>query len=219
LEDKINNLIIIKAILFFFCISGFIVSAEQRQAGINIYKWHDGKYYINNVLVYEQEKNEITPECENIEDSYPLAFFGKMITIMSEGSSMCKGVAHPTHFRSIHTYMAKEGRDNDIEMTLLDFFPKEQIMKALKSDSYLKTQYPDKGDIERHFNKNSLYTFAFHHMKGNQVAVRLFLRNDGSHDIYRKQIGFYLEVKGELLKLLKVASSNNLLMKGFETKN
>jgi len=58
-----------------------------------------------------------------------------------------------------------------------------------------------------------LTSFAFHHIKGDQVAVRVGLSH--SYEVCRgtfAQVGLYLTPQAELMKQLKAAQAAGLLM-------
>lgn len=202
-----------------------------KEVGWNTYKRVDGKYFINDVLVHQIPKN-ITPDVNALDEDkcwsenygFALAFFSNMVTLRTNGSEMCNGMAHPNHWASVNTYQVNNGKVK--EVTLSDLFSREDILEQLYKDSYLTEKYPvdTKKHIKRDFEKinhvceavdtSTLKSFTIHHIKGDQVAIRLFLKACGNGAVkMSKQIGFYLPAYGPLFEAINLSSENKLLMK------
>ena len=104
---------------------------------------------------------------------------------------------------------------------LTDFFPEEEIVAALLKDEYLKyyigNNHPktlkDLADIpcdEVSFSDIN-QCFAFHHIKGDQVAVRIGLPEASSGSGFYEELGIYLKIPPKLADFLKEADRIRLL--------
>ena len=142
---------------------------------------------------------------------------------------MCNSMAHPNHWVDVTTYrVGKKGQVKEI--ALIDLFQRDVILEQLYKDPYLIKKYSAdtlvdaKTHIKRDFEKrdgvcegvdiSTLNNFAIHHVKGDQVAIRLFLKTCANSSVnLTKQIGFYLPATGSLLEAIQLSSDKKFLMK------
>ena len=221
--------IIIAGLMIFF--SSFLYAElEFRNVGWNNYKWGDGKYFINDVLVYKKPVDVVPDESTAYEDKcwsengvYALAMFSNIVTLRTAGNETCSGMARPNHWADITSYRVENGAVKQVSLN--DLFPENVILEQLYQDSYLRKKYPEntRENIKKDFekvhevceavDKSTLNNFVIHYVNGEQVAVRLFLRTCGNAAVkLTKQIGFYLPAYGTLLEEIKLSSENKLLM-------
>lgn len=132
------------------------------------------------------------------------------------------GGAHPSYGKCFRTFNIVEGR----QASLLDYFSEEELFKALMGDTVVQNilkgthvqnlnellEQAD-GGCKYFFGKHVLENFAFHHINGNKVAVRIGL----SHgcEIERGnfgQLGLYLSIPATLKAELTEANRNKRLM-------
>ena len=112
------------------------------------------------------------------------------------------------------------------EISITDLFDESLVLKALLNDKIVKkslgnntplsleelTQVADGGCDMSFFDFP--YSFAFHHVKGNDVAIRIGLPH-GCEVMRGKftQIGIYLSIPVGASSLFKIADKNKTLMR------
>ncbi|HEX2090998.1 MAG TPA: hypothetical protein VHG28_01300 [Longimicrobiaceae bacterium] len=149
-------------------------------------------------------------------------------TILSYDLSMgwyCEGAAHPSGFRE---FRAVDVSRPGVEPTLTDWFPAEEVRRALLADDIVGRALGDAGvrtpparldelvkllagtstGCEYSFSEDLLSRFAFHHLENGRVAVRLGL----SHgcEVLRgrlTQIGILLPIPESLRGALASAAT------------
>lgn len=117
-------------------------------------------------------------------------------------------------------YVAVDLRHKDRRAVLTDYFPPEQIRQALLGDplvqraldgqkpatldALVKALYLKGGEADGHpygFDNDLLTRFAFHHVEGNQVAVRFGLSSNVGADRYAMtQLGIWLPIPPHMAK-------------------
>lgn len=124
------------------------------------------------------------------EGSYQvLSVVGPYVSLHQAGSGYCEGTAHPY---AVQTYRALDVRRADKPVKLTDLFPEKELLTAFLGDRVVKKalagQRPStlKGVVEAlagyssddcayGFSDDLLERFAFHHLEGDRVAVRVGL--------------------------------------------
>lgn len=124
-----------------------------------------------------------------------LSIVGPIMSIDSGDYSFCKGNAHPNTYEK---YAAVDFRHPEKAAQLSDYFEAPVLLKALLSDRLIQknikafnlstpktltdlvnglSKDPTLWACEYGFTKDMLSRFAFHHIEGNKVAVRIGLSN------------------------------------------
>jgi hypothetical protein len=120
-----------------------------------------------------------------------LSWVGPYLSFRQEDNWNCKGTAHPGAFSQFQTLDTRTKKP----VALTALFPDNQILKALLADSVvrkalasqaskktfassqelLNTLVENNSECEYAFDEDMLEHFAFHHIQGQQVAVRIGL--------------------------------------------
>ncbi|MCK5522309.1 MAG: LysM peptidoglycan-binding domain-containing protein [Thiomargarita sp.] len=156
--------------------------------------------------------------CEYERSFTLLSVVGSIASLEDAEYTFCQGAAHPsieTKFTAID--LAKSGQT----VKLTDFFAESDILNALLADGVINTALENAGaktpttltglyealewtnmmvkNCEYYLPENFLTRFAFHHLKGNQVAMRLHL-SPIAHVCQSTniQLGFYLPIPSTL---------------------
>jgi hypothetical protein len=138
-------------------------------------------------LKYHQD---MEATCEADDATQVLSVVGPIVSREDSYAGNCPGTAHPFASRTYSTFDLRTGKEADLR----DWFPEDAIRKALLGDRLVQkaldvdhpglptlttllvaldgTQSPD---CLYFFEKDMVKHFAFHHVKGNQVAVRIGL--------------------------------------------
>lgn len=132
------------------------------------------------------------------------------------------GGAHPSYGKCFRTFDIEQGA----EASLLDYFSEEDLFNALMSDKVVQNMLKGKrvtdltelfneadGGCKYFFGLHVLKNFAFHHINGDKVAVRIGL----SHgcEVERGnfgQLGLYLPIPASLKSDLLEARTQKRLM-------
>jgi hypothetical protein len=141
------------------------------------------------------------------EDSY--------VILSSIGPYVCLGVRSEEHipaelsYKRFIVYNAETGR----QTLLSDLFPDKSILNALLADEVVMSKLPSqqspsnlkklvdlaKGDCELSMGLNLISSFSFHHLKEDEVAVRIGLPNTcRGQQKQMTQLGIYLPIPKEL---------------------
>lgn len=138
-----------------------------------------------------------------------LSVVGALVSVHESESGYCEGAAHPY---AVQTFRALDMRRQAERAKLTDWFPKAEVYKALMGDRIVQKalggQKPktldallkaldgyQSDDCAYGFSDDLLTRFAFHHLKGKQVAVRLGLTH--GCEVNRgqlTQLGLYLPI-------------------------
>ena len=156
--------------------------------------------------------------CESERSFTLLSVVGSVASLEYAEITFCQGAAHPsieTKFTAID--LAKSAQT----VKLTDFFAESDILNALLADGVINTALENAGaktpttltglyealewtnmmvkDCEYYLPEKFLTRFAFHHLKGNQVAMRLHL-SPIAHACQSTniQLGFYLPIPNTL---------------------
>lgn len=149
-----------------------------------------------------------------------LSVVGDVVSYTITEGGFCGG-AHPFNSTSFNTIDLKTGKP--VELSAL--FEAKSIEDALNADKFVKElrakRDQDLDDCKYMVMEPDAKTraFAFHHVKGEEVAVRLGLSH--SVEVCRgefAQVGVYLKPKAELLKQLEQAKTAGLLMETLKPK-
>lgn len=142
-------------------------------------------------LRFLNELGPTKPGIESHEISWQLlSVVGPIVSFEQSGGGYIKGTAHPYAYREYH---AVDLRRKGLRARLTDYFPPEAIHQALMGDRLVQKALAGKprprtlegllkaldgyvsDDCTYAFSDDMLKSFAFHHLKGDQVAVRIGL--------------------------------------------
>ncbi len=176
--------------------------------------------------------------CEYEWGLIPLSWVGPYLSYRQENYWGCMKTAHPG---MLTEFQVKDLRAPSKAVSLNQLFPDSQILKALLADAVVikalqkapnKRKYNStsellaalnegNGECEYYFGKDMLTHFAFHHIAGQQVAVRIGL----SHGCEAArgnltQLGILLPIPPALKAPLQQAFNRKagFLMGDFETR-
>lgn len=139
--------------------------------------------------------------CEIVASYGIFSVVGSILSLFEGGDVYCEETAHPSHTsRYIAIDLKKPGGFTKKRVKLTDYFPEEAIYQALLADPRVRKalarreprlpQSPrslgelyasfkdmplDDGESSYELPKDFLTRFAFHHLEGDKVAVRLAL--------------------------------------------
>jgi hypothetical protein len=128
--------------------------------------------------------------CETERNFKVQSWVGPVLSLQQNNYWNCVATAHPGAYTVYQTLNLKTGKT----MSLTDIFSDRELLKALLADSIVKKYVPKNqakfassqalinylsekgtGECAYTFSEDSLSTFSLHHVKGNQVAVRIGL--------------------------------------------
>jgi hypothetical protein len=158
-----------------------------------------------------------------------LSVVGPIVSYERDAGGYCKGAAHPWADRGFLTLDTRTGKP----VRLTDLFPEKQVLAALLGDRLVQKGLTGKSrpqtlkaffeTLEDYSEENCIYgfqedmlqSFAFHHLKGDQVAVRIALKP--TCEVARgmlTQLGVYLPIPTTLASALREAAAkrHGLLM-------
>jgi len=170
-------------------------------------------------------------DCEYNRNFILLSVVGTIASLQDSEDFYCQGTPHPTietRFMSID--LAKAGR----KAKLTDLFAEADILKALLADSVIKSalkqakppqspttlkalhdtleliQMPIK-ECSYYLPADFLNQFAFHHVKDNQIAVRVKLQPLApACQTKDRQLGFYLPIPAKLQSTIEKAQAGQV---------
>jgi hypothetical protein len=181
-----------------------------------------------------------TGMCTNTTDTKELSSVGPYLSVKKDLDNFCPSAAHPSNSHDVNT--TRNGKP----VTLTDIFKSKDVFEALMNDRIVKDamksvgqnphnldefkavfsnygsiniyeERPDKEPVSAELNANALDHFAFHHLDGNKVAVRLKLDPSGEADRnIEDYLGILLPVPPELKQDFRAAESGK---KGFLMKD
>jgi hypothetical protein len=166
--------------------------------------------------------------CEGAFESTLVSAVGPYLTFLQTSNGFCEGAAHPWSSTGFATYDARTGK----LARLTEAFDEPSVLAALNGDAVILKALDGKpattlaelferadGGCETAIGDWLLGAFAFHHLKGGQVAVRIGLGH-GCEVMRGKftQLGLYLPASKELPAWLKKAEARGLLMKSLSRK-
>lgn len=199
-----------------------------RDVNRSFYITENGEYDVEEVekmtlekegLLYWEEQSKYLNQIDN-----------KMLSIV--GPYVCfqedyyaEGGAHPSYGTVYHTYNMK----TDTLIRMQDLFSEKDILNALQTNELIQDYLIEKkpavslealfnnldGECDFYFTMGILENFAFHHIKGNQVEVRIGVSY--GCEVMRgnfEQIALYLPIPKTLKRLLKRAEKKGTLMGG-----
>ncbi|MBL8022225.1 MAG: hypothetical protein JNM27_21295 [Leptospirales bacterium] len=186
-----------------------------------------GPDYRNSFVLYSEEHS-----CAD-QSMYPGApvaiqnFTYRMLSLVGPIASYAadmyfEGGAHPTGGRTYFAYDIARKKP----ALLTDFFRKDDILHALRNDPFLKTKIVPNAKItslddfllkvdgspDVRLSPAVLGYFAFHHVRGNQVAVRISLPYATEAYRHFTEIGIYLPMSGNVAAWLSDATRDHRLM-------
>lgn len=211
---------ICKLLCLFFCALPLCAHAWQiklaEPAG-TVLQWN-GKA----LTLGKKTLDRIGQDCEEELDYRLQSVVGPLITLMHSASSYCKEAAHPSHYNNFTTLDARTGKP----AKLTDYFDEATLLAALRQDKVLNAALDGKpartleeffanadGECEMYISPKMLQSFAFHHRKGNQIALRIGLPH--GCEVERgnfTQIGIYLPIPDKLATWIEQAEQQGRLM-------
>jgi hypothetical protein len=150
-----------------------------------------------------------------------LSVVGSIVSYEEFEGTSCEGAAHPS---AITLYAAVDAAHPGKKPRLTDLFPDADVLRALLSDAVVKKHAPktppkttealvkalesSDPECEYSFGGDLLNRFAFHHVEGQKVAVRIGLSH-GCEVARGKltQLGILLAVPPALQQALERAST------------
>lgn len=119
------------------------------------------------------------------------------------------------------TVVAYDIRSKGSLASLTNWFPETEIIRSLARDSWLAKrikQLKSLDQLSASGTENPLvcrsaldHSFAFHHLNGDSVAVRLYLPNECFGESV--QLGFYLPIPDSLKAIFTAASTQKKLIR------
>jgi len=108
---------------------------------------------------------------------------------------------------------ARSDHSPEVGVPLYEFFDRSQVERALQNDPFLRKSEKDKDSNCVFMLEGFERSFAFHHLQGNQVAVRVGLTH-GCEAARGNltQLGLLLKPKTEFLAELRAAEKAGTLM-------
>ena len=198
-----------------------------RDINRSFYITENGEYDVEEVenmtldkqgLLYWEEQSKYLNQIDN-----------KMLSIV--GPYVCfqedyyaEGGAHPSYGTGYHTYNMK----TDTSIRMQDLFSEKDVLNALQKNELIQDYLIEKkpivsleslfnnldGECDFYFTMGILENFAFHHVEGNQVEVRIGISY--GCEVMRgnfEQIALYLPIPKALKRLLKRAEKKGTLMR------
>ncbi|MFN3428739.1 MAG: hypothetical protein ACK46X_02170 [Candidatus Sericytochromatia bacterium] len=170
-----------------------------------------------------QEHSEMDAGCESAHTASLLSVVGPIVSRQEGRGGFCPGTAHPYAERTMAAVDLSKGAK---PASLEQYFPSGQILSALLADRIIQQALSGEarpktlgaliGALEGKmgpecaygFSSDMLSRYAFHHVKGNRVAVRIGL----SHGCEANrggltQLGVYLPIPASLAAPLKAAAT------------
>jgi hypothetical protein len=216
--------------------AAFIVDHKNKSVR-KLYSDVDNSYYMTeyeDYTVKEVEKmiaNGSDREYWESKTKYKQQVFNNMLSVVGPYVSYqtdyyYEGGAHPSYGTGYRTYHMQ----TDTSIQLQDIFDEKDILNALQKDEFIQKyltaeKYYDyntlnsffdhlDGECAYYFSMDNLSHFAFHHVKGDMVAVRIgisygceAMRGNFS------QVGIYLPMNRKFKKMINKAIKNQVLMK------
>ena len=216
--------------------AAFIVDHKNKSVR-ELYSDEDNSYYMTeyeDYTVQEVEKmiaNGSDREYWESKSIYKTIIFNEMLSVVGPYVSYQRdyyydGGAHPSYGTGFIAYNLK----TDTSVRLQDIFDEKDILNALKKDEFVQKyltseKYYDyntlksffdnlDGECAYYFSMDNLSHFAFHHVKGDMVAVRIGISYgcEAARGNFA-QIGIYLPMSKKFKKMINKAIKNNVLMK------
>lgn len=176
------------------------------------------------------EDSQDDPEegCESQSSSSPRSLVGGIASWFVSAGGYCPGAAHPWAISSFHTLDVRTGQP----ASLRDIFSDAQLVAAFREEGVVKKLLDQPLDslsqIEELHDSNCVLgfssamwtTFAFHHLQGDSVAVRVGLSHgcEAARGSFT-QLGILLPVPAAWKQALLEADGEGLLMKQLEKRD
>ncbi|MEZ0375265.1 MAG: hypothetical protein ACAI44_39625 [Candidatus Sericytochromatia bacterium] len=217
------------------CFSAAAAGVWQTVSGGFRLEWSDAELrYLpvsggKPVSLFEPFSSESDMKCTQERSLKPLSLAGPYLSLLQEEYWNCEGTAHPGAYSSFRTLDLRSGKP----LQLTQLFAEAAVLKALLAEPVIARTLKAAGRskpasaralveellklndrCEYAFDAEMLSHFAFHHLQGKQVAVRIGL----SHgcEVARgnlTQLGFYLPIPAALEHaLVQAGKGQGLLM-------
>lgn len=174
--------------------------------------WRKGA---QSILLYERPKDG--EGCETKYSAEVLSWVGPIVSISESGGGYCEGAAHPFQYTNWEAWQIVGKEKQKVSIT--NIFPEKLVLAALVEDTVVqkyrqsKTEPSTLAELEADLDGQCTVsfrqlgsTFAFHHIKKDQVAVRLGLTH--GCEVERgnfTELGIYLPIDSMLDSALKEA--------------
>ena len=208
---------------------------HKKETIIELYRDINRSFYITENGEYDVEEVEkMTLDEEGLlywgqQSKYLNQIDNSMLSIV--GPYICfqvdyyaEGGAHPSYGTVYHTYNMK----TDTSIRMQDLFSEQDLLNALQKSELIQSYLIEKkpsvslealfdnldGECDFYFTMGILENFAFHHIKGNQVEVRIGVSY--GCEVMRgnfEQIALSLPIPKALKKALKRAEKKGTLMR------
>jgi len=164
------------------------------------------------------------PGCEGDLSVQILSVVGSIVSYQLSEGTTCEFAAHPSAVTLYKAVDAADPKRAALHPSLTDFFADADVLRAMMADSVVQRHAPkavprtaaelvtalsaSQAECEYAFEKDLLNRFAFHHVEGDRVAVRIGLSH-GCEVARGKltQLGILLPVPPKLKDALDRASS------------
>ncbi len=171
------------------------------------------------VDLFDRSKSE--PGCDGEQSDRLLSVVGSLVSYEEFVGTTCEQAAHPS---AVTLYVAVDAGHRDKKPSLTDFFADADLVRALSADPLVRRHLPknpphtsgafvkalteSQTECEYAFDPDMLSRFAFHHVEGGQVSVRIGLSH-GCELARGKltQLGILLPVPAKLKDALERAST------------
>ncbi|KAF0814106.1 hypothetical protein IGB42_01003 [Andreprevotia sp. IGB-42] len=182
-------------------------------------QWNATQASVGPAALYAPEENDA--ECESNSNRQLRSVVGPVISFLAGSSGYCKGAAHTWAELRFEAYDARTGK----LLPITALFDEATVLAALKQDKVVRKalaghsvttlkELAEKTNGDCDFTLQGIETsYAFHHIKNNQVAVRFGLSHgcEAKHGNFT-QLGVYLPVPPQLKAWLDSAEKRGLLM-------
>lgn len=176
----------------------------------------------------EDSKDDPEEGCESNSSASPRSLVGGIASWFVSAGGYCPGTAHPWAISSFHTLDLRTGQP----ASLRDIFSDAQLVKAFRSEGVvrklLESPLDSLNQIEELYDTNCVMgfssamwtTFAFHHVKGDSVAVRVGLSHgcEAARGSFT-QLGIMLPIPEAWKEALHKADNEGLLMRQLEKRD
>jgi len=165
------------------------------------------------VVLWDQAEDE---GCDTSRSGRVLSVVGTLVSFEIEEGGLCEGAAHSfaSHrFRVVD--LARGAEPEGSAVSLYELFDRRDVQRALAADPFLR-QHPEGKDWESDCGftiQGFEYSFAFHHVHGDTVAVRVGLTH--GCEVARGNLtvlGIVLKPRRDFLAQLKAAENAGTLM-------
>lgn len=173
------------------------------------------------VVLYETPPP--SPDCPSSVTGQVLSVVAQYVSVSVAEEGDCEGAAHPFAQSEFRVFdLSAQGR----RVTLSELVPEDQLLRALVADRVIQQSLHGgsaasldelfrnaDGGCEMSIDSTMLRSFAFHHVRGDDVAVRIGVSHGCEVERGRlTQLGLYLRFSPELTASARESAREGLLM-------